>query len=637
MNDPWQGQSANDFWNPQVMYRGRPVAGRSKALLQTMFESIGEGIFIVDVEPQSYRFVTCNPAFSQMFGIPASSLERLQPQAFLPPLLAERLCLHMDGCIQERQPVRYEETLPTPTNLIRTLTITLSPVLEGNKPITQLVGSCQDITERKRAEMALQQSQQRLQTHNRVLVDLGRRKNLNRGNLQAALHEITETVAQTLACERVSVWIYSHDRACIVCVDLFQLSTNQHTSGMELAAQDYPSYFAALQTERTLAVYSVATDPRTRELAEKYCHRSQIVSLLDAPIWVEGQIAGILCHEHVGSQAEGRRWAVEEENFAGSLADLVALAIEASERQQTQEALRQAEERYRNFFENAVEGIFFTNTEGRYLSANPTLARIYGYDSPQEMMINITDIGHQLYVEPTRREEFIRLLMWRESVQGFESQIRRKDGSLIWISENARVVRNREGQLIGYEGTVEDITARKQKLESIEFKAYHDALTGLAKRDLFLARLEHALSHPTGSNEMVAVLFLDLDRFKVINDTLGHSVGDALLKRVGERLSQCVRSGDTIARWGGDEFTLLLPQLTSVEQVSRLAERILEALNTPMACEDHELTVTCSIGIAIYPQHGQDSQTLLNHADQALYQVKASGRNSFYIYDPMLV
>jgi len=170
----------------------------------------------------------------------------------------------------------------------------------------------------------------------------------------------------------------------------------------------------------------------------------------------------------------------------------------------------------------------------------------------------------------------------------------------------------------------------------IEHLAYHDALTGLPNRPLFMDRLIVALAQASRANQKLAVFFLDLDRFKDINDSLGHSTGDALLKAVAERIRRCVREGDTVARFGGDEFTLLIPRIENIEDAAKIAQKIIETLKIPFLIGEREMFVTTSIGIGIFPSDGHDPETLVRNADTAMYRAKDQGRDNYQLYAPAM-
>jgi diguanylate cyclase (GGDEF)-like protein/PAS domain S-box-containing protein len=305
-----------------------------------------------------------------------------------------------------------------------------------------------------------------------------------------------------------------------------------------------------------------------------------------------------------------------------------------TDRHRAVEALANAERRFRSIFENTVEGIYQTTAEGRFISANPALARIYGYESPEELMGSLAASGRSLYVDPERRADFERLMRETGAVTQFESQVHRRDGSVIWISENARVVRAPDGRVLHYEGTVEDITERKRYQAELEFQATHDALTGLPNRGLLEDRLRQALGYAHRNGSLVAVAFIDLDRFKVINDSLGHGSGDELLMRISRRIRGALREIDTVARQGGDEFVVVLADQSTVESVVAVVERIIAEVAQPVTIDGRELYVTCSVGIALYPNDGEDTTTLLRNADAAMFSAKERGRNSFQFYAP---
>jgi diguanylate cyclase (GGDEF)-like protein/PAS domain S-box-containing protein len=332
----------------------------------------------------------------------------------------------------------------------------------------------------------------------------------------------------------------------------------------------------------------------------------------------------------------GTRWVWERgigvHDSEGRVIAVEGLIQDITERRNAVQALREAERRYRGLFDNAIEGIFRTTGDGHYLDANPALAHIYGFDSPRELISSLRDIGRQLYVDPQRREEFMRIVRARGSVSGFESQVYRRNGDVIWISENARAVFDEEGVLQSYEGTVEDVTDRKLYQSRIEQQANYDTLTGLANRSLLQDRLEQALLSANSYSTRVAVAFVDLDRFKYINDSLGHHVGDELLRTMADRLESCVRDCDTVARLGGDEFVVLITGQTGTDLVRHTVERMLAVVSQPWITEHGEFTVSCSIGVALYPSDGADAQTLLKHADSAMYRAKESGRNNFQFF-----
>ncbi len=316
----------------------------------------------------------------------------------------------------------------------------------------------------------------------------------------------------------------------------------------------------------------------------------------------------------------------------GTLTAIEGFVQDVSRNKVAEHALRQAEERYRGIFENALEGIFQTTADGKYLRANPALARIYGYESPMDLMANLSNIGGQLYVNPGQRNEFVRQMQQHGVIKNFVSEVRRRDGSVIWISENGRAVRDEEGRLLYYEGSVEDITESRRYQQRLEHQATHDALTALPNRSLLSDRLRQAVAHAKRYNQLVAVVFIDLDNFKLINDSLGHETGDNLLKAMAERMCESVRGSDTVARLSGDEFVILLRNEKGEEEVTGAVQRIIQAVCRPWRDRGQEIVVTCSAGISLYPRDGDDPATLLKNADAAMYRAKEMGRNQIQFF-----
>jgi len=301
-------------------------------------------------------------------------------------------------------------------------------------------------------------------------------------------------------------------------------------------------------------------------------------------------------------------------------------------RHATLEALEHAELRYRHIFEHASEGIFQTTREGQYLAANPALARIYGYATPQALMADLSDIEHRLYVSAGRREVFHRLMKAQGQVLNFESEVFRRDGTRIWISENAHVVLSPQGEFLCYEGTVQNITERRRYQEQLERQANHDQLTGLPNRVLLGDRIAQGIAQASRQGYFLALVFIDLDNFKYINDSLGHAAGDELLKVIATRLTGCLRSADTVARLGGDEFVLVINDHYRSSSVISLLERVLKDIGRPVMLGGREFHVGASLGVAMYPSDGDDAQILLKHADVAMYAAKNRGRNNFQFF-----
>jgi diguanylate cyclase (GGDEF)-like protein/PAS domain S-box-containing protein len=376
--------------------------------------------------------------------------------------------------------------------------------------------------------------------------------------------------------------------------------------------------------EATSKVMSEYTPPN--EIA-RFGHEVLPVVLSGKPWWGEASLKHFRTEELI--PVEMRAFPICDTD--GKVVAIANVSRDIRGRKQFEEALRQAEEKYRGIFEGAVVGIFQSDLSGRYLSVNPAMARMLGYDSPQELLTSVTDISRQVYVDSESREAFRLLIEQQGVVKNFERPVYRKDGSRIWISVAARAMR-KDGVLIGYEGTNVDITDRKAAEERVQYLAYYDALTGLPNRTLLQDRLTKALASARRQKGKVALLFLDLDRFKTINDSLGHSVGDLLLQDVAERLKRWAREQDTVARVGGDEFLIVLNGVKEIPDAAVAAERLMDAITAEFVIQGHSLSMSCSLGISIFPDHGTDGEALTKNADAAMYSAKDNGRNNFRFF-----
>jgi diguanylate cyclase (GGDEF)-like protein/PAS domain S-box-containing protein len=316
-----------------------------------------------------------------------------------------------------------------------------------------------------------------------------------------------------------------------------------------------------------------------------------------------------------------------------NISHYVAIQQDITMRKASEKALLRAEEKYRTIFENAVVGIFQQTPDGRPTLANPALAQLLGYDSPEQLVAEVSDV-RQMFVNPNQLKELALALQAKDVANDVEVEAYSRNGSKKWLLANVCAVRGAAGNVVRQDGTVQDITQRKAAEEQVRYLAYYDALTGLPNRVLFQDRLTNALAAARRRREKVAVLFLDLDRFKTINDSLGLSVGDLVLKEIAGRLMQWVRAQDTVARFGSDEFVLVLTDVKDVSSVAVAADRLMKAMVPELLVQGNSLSVGCSIGISLFPDHGTDAETLVKNADAAMYCAKENGRNNFQFFTP---
>ncbi|MCU7944334.1 MAG: EAL domain-containing protein [Candidatus Thiodiazotropha sp. (ex Cardiolucina cf. quadrata)] len=300
-------------------------------------------------------------------------------------------------------------------------------------------------------------------------------------------------------------------------------------------------------------------------------------------------------------------------------------------------AHRIAEEKLRladRAFQNTAEGITVTDASGNIVSTNPAFEAITGYSHEEVLGQNprVLKSGH--HPDSFYKEMWDTLLLtghWRGEIWN-----RRKNGDAYpeWLTISA--VKDGNDETTHYVGVFTDISQIKEAQDQINFLAHHDALTRLPNRALFRERFDHALMHARRENTSIALLFLDLDRFKTVNDTLGHPVGDQVLLEVSKRMNQIIRASDTLARLGGDEFVLLLEEQTDAQHAAVVARKLIDLFSRPMIIGEHELVVTASIGITLYPNDGDDSDKLIRHADRAMYEAKQQGRNTYRFFTQAL-
>lgn len=311
---------------------------------------------------------------------------------------------------------------------------------------------------------------------------------------------------------------------------------------------------------------------------------------------------------------------------------LLCIAKDIQDLRQTEQRLKDSERRFRGAFENAPIGILLVNDSGRIFEANRFAADLLAYDNAS----TLENVHISRLIPAEDRSQFKdtldRIISGHEETLRTEKRMLCQDGLQIWTNFHMGFQRGEEDSPPYCILQIADITEMKNSQRRIERMAFYDTLTDLANRRLFFDRLGGAISHAQRSGTLAALLYLDLDQFKRVNDTLGHEMGDVLLQEVATRLSQCVRSGDTVGRPGGDEFTILLTDIRAPTDAGYVAEKVLEALRSPINLSGHQIVITTSIGITIIPEDGTEPNVLTKNADLAMYRAKEHGRNNYQFY-----
>ena len=358
---------------------------------------------------------------------------------------------------------------------------------------------------------------------------------------------------------------------------------------------------------------------------------------------VAGEIPGRELREKELLRKDGSRvWVAVASSLvrgrSGEPRYFISMVQDISEAKRATAALRESEERFRRTFELAGSGVAHIGMDRRFVRVNRRLCEMTGYSEDELLRLTGREISHPEDVDVINAQ---RPSLYAGEIDAVrvEKRYLRKDGSVIWVAFTMVVERNAAGEPQYEIAFFDDITARKQaeaalreSEERFRQLAHHDALTSLPNRALFYDRMQHTLALAKRNSWTVGVMLVDLDRFKAVNDTLGHAVGDKLLRQVAERLSKSVRTSDTVARLGGDEFAVVLNNLSAPEDAAVVGQKIVAAFQAPFQVEGHSLLSTLSIGAALYPNDSTDQETLLKNADAAMYRSKEAGRNCFRMF-----
>ena len=543
----------------------------SEAQYRRIIETTSEGVWIIDAKNQT---IFANNRMAQMLGYSLEEILNKPVLIFVEKewqAIAAVSILHL--CRGNRETFDFPLRRQDGSSLW--VMVSANPIFDRAGQYAGALGMFTDITERKRADLEVQQSEQKYRNlfHNSLV-----------GMFRSSLADGMVLDANVAAVKMFGYDSYEGVKTVDLCVN----SADRERLKQLVLEKGFLENFEAQVQRKDGSVFWISYS------AKLYAK--------------EGYLEGVM--------------------------------IDITERKQSEEALKAKEKFLQLVLDNIPQFIFWKDRNSIYLGCNRNFARAAGLESPHEV------VGKTDYDFPWKKEETdffrecdIRVMETNTPEYHIIEPQLQADGKQAWLDTSKIPLHDCEGNVVGILGSYEDITERQIAQEKIRYQALHDLLTGLPNRTFFHEQLSVSLTKACDSQSMLAVMFLDLDRFKTINDTLGHAVGDRLLQEVAQRLTSCLRKEDTVARWGGDEFTLLVSQTNNAEEVMEIAQRILDALKPAFNLEGHSqasrstsLHISISIGIALYPQDGEDVETLLSNADTALYSAKKQGRNNYQLY-----
>ena len=552
----------------------------SEERFRTLIETTNDLVFIVNT---GGCFTYANARFKEMLGHePQELMEKPFTFIIAPESIADVFAHFKKGMKGQDVPA-YEALLMHKNGKRIPVEFVASTILDAEGKAAGRFGIGRDITERKRAEGATRESHQRLSDIVNFLPDA-----------TLAVDLEGRVIAWNLAIEEM---------------------TGVKKQGM-IGKGDY-EYALPFYGMRRPILIDLALKPDA-DIEKKYSFVSRdkdsIIAESVSRHLITGQDVFLWIKASAIYDASG--------NIVGAIETIRDITL----RKKAEDDLRQSEERYRTIIENIGDGYYEVDLKGNITFLNDAALRIISLPQSEVEGLNfksfatgedtavIFSVFHQVYLTGIP----FRGLSWR---------VVRPDGKEQHMEISVSLIRDAAARPNGFRGIMHDITERRKAENAIQHMAYHDPLTGLPNRLLFYDRFSQIMAHARRNQGQFAVIMMDLDKFKDINDRLGHDVGDQLLRSVSERLSSQIRDGDTVARFGGDEFLLLLPGMKQIEDLDPLGQKVLQAFQQPFAVSGQALSIHASIGIAVFPDDGSDMDTLVQKADFAMYRAKSVGGN----------
>lgn len=459
----------------------------------------------------------------------------------------------------------------------------------------------------------------RLERQLTALIQVSRRWRHYEGDVDRAVQMVTEAAALALAVERASVWIYRDRRETIFCADLFEATPKRHSHGQELHKKDFPVYFETMEAAEVIAAHNARTDPRTIEFTAKYLVPNDIHAMLDAPIRIGTRCIGFLCLESVG---ETRNFTEDEINTAIYLADLVGATHEVSRRIDSERQARQSISMLRATFEATGAGVLALDRAGHIIDNNGRAMDIWKL--PPEFLGSRADPRALMHYMASRTDDPEHFVTRTKAVVAHPDAdshdvITLDDGRILECVSQPQEL---DGEIIGRVWSFRDITHQYRVEEELRDLSLHDPLTGLLNRRAVDSILDKEIMRARRSKQPLCVAMVDIDHFKAVNDTHGHPVGDEVLRQLADELDGRLRATDHTARWGGEEFLVILPDtdltgaLVVLDEVRAYIDR--KRADIP--------SFTVSVGIAQL-ESDETAAELVHQADRKLYEAKAEGRN----------
>jgi diguanylate cyclase (GGDEF)-like protein/PAS domain S-box-containing protein len=596
-------------------------------LLQTSLDHVllkaisdfGEGVVVLD----SPQIIYTNEAFSKMTGY--SEKELVDLSSFFNLIPADKKKQINDYLSRpsddNKIAPRLETVLLKKDGKQTHVEITTNSVSEGTKTTVVLV--VRDITDQKRMASALKQSDQ----FEKLITTLSSQFiNLAPHLIDEGINNAIRSIGEFIGVDRILMLSVASDKVTDTSFEWCAPGIEKASEVNNVLFSKFSVFFEKMKDSKVMYVSSPDELPAEAVAEKEFLKSRGVKSIVAVPMITDGVLKGLLTFSTLKLT---KKWTDEDLVLFRITAEMFANVIE---RKSSHQALKQNEDKFKELFNNAIDGIFIYELSeegipGKFIEVNDVACSKLGYSREELLKMTPLDIAAPETVSEI--EKTIKKLLNNTNLT-YEKIHMTKNGQKIPIEINAHIFNWNKQKVV--QSIARDITDRKRAEETIRRQAYYDVLTNLPNRTLFKDRLEQGMKNAHHNKQMLAVMVLDLDRFKNINETLGHLLGDKLLVAVSERLLGVLHENETIARFGGDEFALLLPQLTQIEDATDHAQKIIELLAAPFKLNEHELHVTTSIGVSFYPDDGESSELVLKNAETAMYRAKDQGRNNYQLY-----